>query len=361
MSLERLLRDVFDPQPGEKVLVMTDEPHDGLADNASWADRRQWVDNWLKAFQNIGADTGLEVHPLLVYPATGMNNGPLPEFGRLGRDQVRLKDILDDTNIAVAVVEYSATAPLITDFIGASEHLRAGTNSRAVRDMEHTALAADYREVYRRAHLLAERLAHAVGARARFSTGDETYFDLRYRVAGADDGHLPRDRKGHRVGNLPAGEAFKAPYEGERRGEPSRTEGTLPVVLEGELVRFRVRGNRIIEVESNGPQGRGFRTFFDADPARRNIAELGLGVNDKAVVRGIPVEDEKVPGLHWAYGRSDHLGGTVGPAAFLAPGNAIHRDLVYCKGAPIGVASVTLVYGDGSEEQILRDNVYQVF
>jgi len=50
------------------------------------------------------------------------------------------------------------------------------------------------------------------------------------------------------------------------------------------------------------------RIFFAENDTRRNIAELGIGCNPKAVITGNILEDEKV-GLHIAYGMSSHLGG----------------------------------------------------
>lgn len=229
------------------------------------------------------------------------------------------------------------------------------------RSMERTALAADYAEVARKAHLLQAKVDLAQGARVEFSTGEEMYFDLRYREAHADDGQLHADKQGERVINLPSGEAYIAPYEGEREGEPSRTEGTLPVMLEGELVVGRVQENRIVEVIGDGPQADEAREYLARDDALRNIAELGLGCNESAVVTGNVLEDEKVMGMHWAWGLSEHIGGTVGVDDFNDPSLAEHRDWVYPKGGEIEIASLVLEYEDGTSEEILRDGEYTLF
>ena len=72
---------------------------------------------------------------------------------------------------------------------------------------------------------------------------------------------------------------------------------------------YKVRENKIVEVVGDGPQAAKQREYFGVDPARCNICELGLGTNDKAVVTGNILEDEKASGFHWAYGQSDHIGG----------------------------------------------------
>ena len=45
--LEKLIIDVFDPQPGEQVLVMADLPYAGLTDHDLWLERREMAKEWL--------------------------------------------------------------------------------------------------------------------------------------------------------------------------------------------------------------------------------------------------------------------------------------------------------------------------
>jgi hypothetical protein len=344
-DLEKLIVDVLAPERGERVLVMSDLPHGDIADHESWAARRQMAQEWRDVFERLGEKVGFHVLPLLTYPATGGNNADLPEQGEMGGELVRLADVMADANIVVALTQYSASAPLLSNYIKDSTERRA----------------ASMPKVARKAHILAQRLDRAKGARATFSTGHQLYFDLRFRKAGADDGMLHRDKHGMRLINLPSGEAFKVPYEGEIEGEPSETEGEIPVVIEGETIVYEVRHNRIVEVVGEGPAAEAERAFFAVDPARCNIAELGLGTNEKAVIRGIVVEDEKVPGLHWACGRSEHIGGVTGVSSFCDPRNVVHKDTVYAQDAPIGVRSLLLLYEDGTEEEIIRDNTYTTF
>lgn len=359
-DLEKLIVDVFDPQPGEKVVVMTDLPQGDLADYEGWSQRREMAEEWRAAFQALEDELGISVYPLLTYAATGAHSGPLPAEGEMDGQPVALEELLAETNIAVALTEYSATGPLI-EYTQRFPHLRVASMPMVSRSMEQTALAADYAEVARKAHLLQAKLDLAQGARVEFSTGHEMYFDLRYRDAHADSGQLYAGQEGERVINLPSGEAYIAPYEGEREGEPSRTEGELPLMLEGELVVGRVEENRIVELLGDGPQANEFREYLALDDALRNIAELGLGNNESAVVTGNVLEDEKVMGLHWAFGLSEHIGGTVGVDDFSDPSLAAHRDCVYPQGGAIEIASLVLEYEDGTSEEILHDGEYMPF
>jgi leucyl aminopeptidase (aminopeptidase T) len=276
----------------------------------------------------------------------------------MGGERIPLVRDLAALDFCLAMTQYSATAPL---FRIARDHpgFRAASMPGVLRRMEQTALAADYREVARKAAILQRLLDDAVSARLTFSTGHELGLDLRFRSAKADNGQC-RAGAEHRIINLPSGEAFIVPYEGEREGEPSGTAGRIPVVYGAEQVEFEVSGNRIRKVHGDGAAAARMDAFFQEDPARANVAELGLGCNDRAVVAGAVLEDEKA-GLHWAYGRSEHLGGVIGPDCFAAPANVVHQDIVYATGCPLGVRALVLTSGDGTETRVMQDNRYLVF
>jgi len=358
---EQLLVDVFAPQPGEKVLVIVDVPRQGIADNVQWQERREMAQEWLDSFENLAGWLDITVHPMMTYEATGAHNGPLPTAGIVAGDEFPFAEILSDSNIVVAMTEYSATAPL-SEFIERFPDLRVASMPTVSKSMEQTALSADYAEVARKSHILETMLDKAVGAEVRFSTGHELYFDLRFRSARADDGQLHAGKEGERIINLPSGEAYIAPYEGEREGEPSLTEGLAPVACASDdVIVLRVEENQVVEVIGDGLCAQNGRSSLAKEQAQGNVAELGLGVNDMAVVTGNVLEDEKVIGMHWALGRSDHIGGTVGPDDFKSPENIIHQDVVYPKGGPIEISSLILIFEDGSSEQIILDGSYTIF
>lgn len=357
-DLKKLLADVFRTERGEVVVVACDRPHGALADHPAWEDRRAMAAEWRQAFAEIGRGSGFDVRPLLTFAATGANGADLPERGEMAGQEVVLADVLLGSTLAVFLTQYSATAAL-GGFCQRKADFRAASLPGLERRMEKSALAADYGEVARRCQILDELLQGAEALAVRFSTGQRCLFDLRWRKAEVDDGFLPRGKAGDRIINLPSGETFIVPYEGERPGENSRTEGELPVEIEGERVVLRVAGNRISRIEGSGPEASRMRSFFAADPARANIAEVAFGCNDWAVVTGNVLEDEKA-GFHWAYGRSDHLGGTVGVQDFRKPENVVHHDVVYAKGSPIQVAEAVLVRSAG-RTTVIKDGGYVVF
>lgn len=358
LDVEKLLQDVFSPEAGELVTFVVDSPREGIEDSDAWMERRAMAAEWRDAMARIGERIGFEVRPLLTYPATGANNGDLPAEASVGGESVPLEETLLSSTLVIAMTTYSATAPLAM-LAEKNEDFRAASMPGVVRRMEKSALAADYAEVARRCRAIYDLMQGCLMADVLFSTGHRCFFDLRHRSAEMDDGSLPRHKPGDRIINLPSGETFCVPYEGEREGEPSWTAGTIPVVDQNELVLFHVAGNRIVEIEGEGQEAARRRVFFEADPARANIAELAFGVNESAAVWGNVLEDEKA-GFHWAYGRSDHLGGVVGVGTFASPETVVHTDIVYAKGNPVQVHRATLVHPDEGERVVIEDGQYTI-
>ncbi|MCP4898642.1 MAG: hypothetical protein GY906_16845, partial [bacterium] len=207
------LKDVFNPQAGEKVTVVVDEPHGAMDDTDSWKARRSMAERWRDAMVKIGDERGFEVTELLSFPATGTNNGDLPARGTQGGTEVDLVDTLTDSTLVVAMTTFSATAPLAKLTEG-REDFRAASMPGVEERMEGTALAADYGKVAERCSAIADVLKGAELVDVLFSTGHRCWFDLRHRKAEMDDGHLPRFKDGDRIINLPSGETFIVPYEG---------------------------------------------------------------------------------------------------------------------------------------------------
>ena len=114
----------------------------------------------------------------------------------------------------------------------------------------------------------------------------------------------------------------------------------------GELLKFIVKNNKIVNIEGEGPKADEAREFYSENDTRKNIAELGIGCNPKAIVTGNVLEDEKV-GLHIAYGTSTHFGGKVQ--------SDTHLDIVYAKGCPVEGTSLKLIYGDGKKIELIKD------
>ncbi len=371
-ELVALVKRVFLPQAGEKALAfLVDLPDAQSPDNADWAARREIAQAWVAELKAHRASLGMETD-LVLYPNVHTNNGDLPERcwihkgGPLPRTtegldagaSISFGEIYATHPILIAPTEFSATAPLK---MAAKKHpIRAATMPGFRQDMI-PALRLDYTEVNRRVEFLKGLLDRATGADFQFSHpgGEESlHLDLRFRSAHASGGLLPQPGV---AGNLPSGETYIVPFEGET--EPSRSAGILPVQFGTEIVRYRIENNKAVEVLTQGPASRAEAEHLAAEPAYGNLAELGLGVLAAFGLKPIGeiLLDEKL-GLHIAFGRSEHFGGQVGPKQFSSPGAVIHIDRVYVPETQpdVKVKRVDLILEDGKILPLMRDGEYAV-
>ena len=372
-ELVALVRRVFVPRPEERALaILVDLPDAQVPDDADWAARRAMAQDWAAELAAHAQELGLATH-LAIYPNIHTNNGDLPERVWLhAGGPLPAADALDPATsvsfaalyaehpILIALTKFSATAPLK---LAAKHHpIRAATMPGFRADMI-PALRIDYTEVNRRVTLLKDLLDRAEGADFRFGTptGEcALHLDLRHRTGHASGGLLPEPGV---AGNLPSGEAYIVPYEGERPGDPSRTAGIMPVQFGAEVVRYRIENNIAVAVLSEGPAAQAEADHLPREPAYGILAELGLGV--LAAFGLTPIGeillDEKL-GLHLAFGRSDHFGGQVGPAQFSGPGAVIHIDRVYVPETQpdVQVLAVDLTLADGSTVALMRNGAYSV-
>lgn len=373
-DLVALIRRVFAPDSDDRrILVMVDLPDARTPDSRAWRERREMAAGWAAALAGAERELGLAT-TFAVFPNVGANNADLP--GRLwpvapaalpadasaldAAGGVPVDELLATHSIVLAPTEFSATAPL--KLLARRIPFRAATMGGFSADML-PALRLDFAEVRRRVGALKALLDRAESARLEFVVDerdrDVLVLDLRHRTAHASDGIL--DRRGM-AGNLPSGEAYIVPYEGERDGDPSGSSGTLPVEFDGEVVRFRVEANVAVRAEGSGPRAADQAEWLAREPAYGNMAELGLGVLADLGVRpvGAILLDEKL-GLHVAFGRSDHFGGQVGASRFSRPEAVVHVDRVYLPSLQprIRVARVALAMPDGGEVVLMRDGRYE--
>ena len=368
-----LIKSVFRPTADDRSLaLLIDLPDDRVPDHPAWRARRAMVADWYAALCAAEAESPFERVAFVAYRNVGSNNadlpgqatvlgeGPVPSHsGELeATTQIPFTTIFDEFRILIAATELSATAPMK---LNAPRHgFRAATMPGFTEAMI-PALRLDYEEIHARCVALKERLDRSVAAVVELEAGGERHelhLDLRHREGTASGGLV---RQPGTAGNLPSGETYIVPYEGERPDDPSRTAGTLPLELDGELLVYRLEGNRVVEVLGDGPVAGRERQAMASEPAYSNVAELGLGILAGYGVRpvGELLLDEKL-GLHIAFGRSDHFGGTVGAADFTSPDRVVHIDRVYLPEVQpaIRVPRVDLLDDRGAREPLMRDGEY---
>ena len=266
---------------GEKMLVITDEPLRPIG----------------YAFFEAGREAGCETILCEILPRK--NSGepppePIPDFWKrfdlfvapTSRSLTHTKARKDATEAGVR----GATLPGITP------------------DTMARCLAADYDSIAKRSEHLAEILSRGKVARVTTPAGTDITMSIEGRDGIADTGLLTARGA---FGNLPAGEAFLAPVEGTADGV---------IVVDGsvgdsgaltEPITLTVKGGFVTEV--HGSKADQIRRLLDPHGRNAyNIAELGVGTNDRARIIGNVLEDEKVLGtVHIAVGNNAFMGGKV--------------------------------------------------
>ena len=360
LNFEKFIQDVFAPEPGETVLLITDDPTDEFPINADWASRHDLVESWRSRLEQLGKGIGFEVMPVLHHAAIGTNNGVFPAQGLLSGTKVNLMDAMSKASLVIAMTEYSMTGALMQESLRrpGARHFRAASMPLARVDMEDTCLNIDYAALRRRCAEIQAAISGSVSADVTFSTGDACHFDLRHRQPYVDDGYLHRDKEGPPLINLPSGEVWIVPYEGEIDGDPSRTEGVIPIPgSDDSIALLTIKENRIIEVGGDDPAKSEFDALLAVDPMRRNVGELAFGCNDGARISGLFIEDEKA-GLHWGLGRSEFLGGTVGVDAFKDAATVLHLDTPYAPNSEVTATRAVLTNKNGARTTVIRDESY---
>jgi leucyl aminopeptidase (aminopeptidase T) len=181
---------------------------------------------------------------------------------------------------------------------------RGATMPGVTAEMLARVMAVDFDTMAARSGAVAELLSEAVEARVTCPRGTDFTLDLTGRRGIADDGRLTERGA---FGNLPPGEGFIAPLSGDGR-----------IVVAGTLARFGVPGEPVTLTVERGrlvaaDGGADFiRLLQGAGEQGTNLAELGVGTNDRAKLTGNVLEDEKILGtIHVAFGASAGIGGTV--------------------------------------------------
>jgi len=364
-ELSALIGTVFEPSTEERRLaVIIDLPDGRLPDKPDWRRRREIAAGWVRdlvtaphleaslfAYRNVrtnNADLPGEVWPV------GPDDLPADADRAGGRPAMAIRDLLASHPLVMAPTELSATAPL--KMLARELGFRAATMPGFSPAMV-PALRLDWAEVNRRVTALKELLDAAISADIAFRVDDREdhhlRLDLRHRTAHASGGLL---RTPGTAGNLPSGEAYIVPYEGEVVGDPTASSGVMPVQHGDEVVVYRIESNLAVEVITSGRAASAEAERLRREPAYGNLAELGLGVLGDMGIKpiGEVLLDEKL-GLHVAFGRSEHFGGQVGPEDFSSPEAVVHQDHVYLRAIQprISVVDASLALNDGTTVRLV--------
>jgi leucyl aminopeptidase (aminopeptidase T) len=184
---------------------------------------------------------------------------------------------------------------------------RGATLPGVTADMLARLMSTDFDALAARCRAVAKLLTEADEARITCPHGTDIRLDLTGRAGISDEGDLGAPGG---FGNLPCGEGFVSPLGGE--GIIATSSLGLVGLTEAPVL-LTVQAGQLVEATGSGDAAEQYLAMLDAHgPLGRNLAELGIGTNDKATLTGNILEDEKILGTaHIAFGASAGIGGTV--------------------------------------------------
>jgi leucyl aminopeptidase (aminopeptidase T) len=278
-AVQTVVRRCLNIRPGEDVVVVVDEPLQDLGEKLR------------TAAQQTGADAVLTV--MSPRPTDG-SEPPAP-----------VAEALAACDVFIAPASRSLSHTLARK--RASEAgARGATMPHVTADMLARLMSIDFDRLRARSHAVADLLDTSAEARISCPRGTDLRLDLRGRHGIADDGDLTAPGA---FGNLPCGEGFIAPANGE--GTMFARSIAAIGLASGHPAKLTLKDGHL--VDATEPEGeRLIGILREHGDAGTNLAELGVGTNDRATLTGNVLEDEKILGtIHVAFGASIAIGGTV--------------------------------------------------
>jgi leucyl aminopeptidase (aminopeptidase T) len=216
---------------------------------------------------------------------------------------------------------------------------RIATLPGITADMMIRCLNADYNAIAERSKRLSVVLASGGEMHVTSPAGTDIRLRRGDRHAKPDTGFY---HNAGEYGNLPAGETFFAPIEGSSQGVIVFEAAVAGIGKIKKPIRLVVQDGLAVEI-TGGDEAQKLNALINPlGAAARNIAELGIGTNDRAKITGIILEDEKVMGtVHIALGDNMSMGGKVSVPSHLD--GLILQPTVYVDGRMIMDAGRLLV------------------
>jgi leucyl aminopeptidase (aminopeptidase T) len=182
---------------------------------------------------------------------------------------------------------------------------RGATMPGVTEEMLARVMSVDFETMAARSRAVAAVLTNGTTAHITCPRGTDLVLDLSGREGIADDGSLTERGA---FGNLPAGEGFISPIGGEGTAVVA---SLAPLGLSEERATITVRDGHLVAGEG-GLAPEYFARLSALGDKGTNLAELGVGTNDRAILTGNVLEDEKILGtVHIAFGASAGIGGNV--------------------------------------------------
>ena len=187
--------------------------------------------------------------------------------------------------------------------------VRVGTMPGITLDTMVRCLSADYDKVIALTNYFADKLKTVSEIRVVTAKGTDIRMPVKGRMIIPSTGVL---RNKGDSGNLPSGEVYLAPWEGQSNGRVVIDGSMAGLGMLNEPITIEVRNGYAEEI-SGGEQAAKLTDMLDkAGRDARAVAEFGIGTNYKAILTGKILEDEKVFGtIHVAFGNNLTMGGNI--------------------------------------------------
>ncbi len=308
-------RDCMGVRAGEQVVIVTDEPMQRIAQAL------------------FRATLSLQAEAVLVEMTPRESNGAEPP--------ALVAQLMAQADVVFCPTSRSLThtgARRAASAAGA----RVATLPGVTEEIMVRCMNADYEAIAARTRQLCQLLEQTEIVRVVAPAGTDVTLPVAGRRAHASSGLF---REPGQFGNLPTGEAYVAPVEGASQGRVVVDGSMAGIGMLADPIHITVRDGYAEEI-TGGPAADQLRALLapHGRPAR-NVAEFGIGTNDKAILSGSIIEDEKVLGtIHIALGDNQSMGGSVAVASHLdglitRPSVWFDDVLVIRDGEPVSCAS----------------------
>jgi leucyl aminopeptidase (aminopeptidase T) len=282
------VHDCMGLKKNERMLVVTDEPLRTIG-YALW-----------KAVHELGN----EVMLVEMLPRKTNGEEPPPEVADLMK---RFDVVMCPTSKSLTHTDARRSA--------SADGVRIATLPGVTEEIMVRCMNADYSRIAERTYRLCELLEKTRSVRVTAPAGTDITMPIEGRKAHASSGLF---REKGQWGNLPTGEAYLAPLEGVSNGVVVVDGSMASVGIVKQPIKIVVKDGYATDIIGGHEAKRLIQLLEPHGKDGRTVAEFGIGTNDKAMLTGNILEDEKVMGtIHIAFGDNKSMGGTVRVASHL--------------------------------------------
>lgn len=279
-AIRRIFRSNLAIKSGERVLLVTDAGKQGIA--------RQFLD--------VAEELG---------HAADLVSIPIPEVNGVEPPAAVAEEMLAAD--VIFIITTKSLSHTLARANSTNKGARIATMAGVTEDILRRFSEVDLLQMKARTNMFADILDQGTQVLVTSKKGTELAFSIAGRIAHGRKASI-FDQPGY-WGNIPCGEAFIAPIEDSVNGKLVIDASIAGIGLVDSDAIFSIEQGKVIDIEG-GSAARRFEALLD-DSAKRQVAEFGIGTNDKAQITGTTIEDEKVFGTcHVAFGNNRFFGGT---------------------------------------------------